>query len=279
MQTLEIAIPTEIRVSSLPEVTVTKAPASLSTALPVTPSVVLNGVIDQPKAIHYFRFTAKAGDSYTFRSESMKLGYHLDPTLILFDSRGKKLAYADDPGVDERSDEYQLDVDLSYTFNNAGEYYVAIRDGMHRGGEQLVYRLTAERMRPDFIVELREPSKSLYQGQEDTVQVRVRRRAGWNAPVEVWAEGLPPGINVDRQTVAPVDSVVKDTCGVDRTIDGTIALLKVPCGFVHGWPVCVQDQSTRRYGRDCCRARRDCQIPESLLRICIRSYAGCSIRR
>ncbi len=226
MQTLEIAIPTEIRVSSLPEVTVTKAPASLSTALPVTPSVVLNGVIDRPKAIHYFRFTAKAGDSYTFRSESMKLGYHLDPTLILFDSRGKKLAYADDPGVDERSDEYQLDVDLSYTFNNAGEYYVAIRDGMHRGGEQLVYRLTAERMRPDFIVELREPSKSLYQGQEDTVQVRVRRRAGWNAPVEVWAEGLPPGINVDRQTVAPVDSVVKDTCGVDRTIDGTIALLK-----------------------------------------------------
>ena len=226
MKGLEIAIPTEIRVSSLPEVTVTKEPASLSAALPVTPTVVLNGVIDQPKATHYFRFTAKAGDSYTFRSESMKLGYHLDPTLTLFDSQGKKLAYADDPGVDERSDEYQLDVDLSYTFTSAGDYYVAIRDGMHRGGDQLVYRLTAERMQPDFIVEVREPSKSLYQGQEDTIQVRVRRRAGWNAPVEVWAEGLPPGISVDRQTVAPVDSVVKDTCGVDRTIDGTIALLK-----------------------------------------------------
>jgi hypothetical protein len=234
MKGFEIAIPTEIRVSSLPEVTVTKAPASLSAALAITPTVVLNGIIDQPKAIHYFHFTAKAGDRYTFRSESMKLGYHLDPALTLFDSRGKKLAYADDPGVDERSDEYQLDVDLSYTFTNAGEYYVAIRDGMHRGGDQLVYRLTAERMQPDFIVEVREPSKSLYEGQEDTIQVRVRRRAGWNAPVDVWAEGLPPQISVDRQTVAPVDSVVKDTCGVDRTIDGTIALLKCRVGASAG---------------------------------------------
>lgn len=223
----EIAIPTEIRVSALPEITVAKIPATLSAALTVTPSVVLNGVIDQPGTTHYFRFTAKAGDRYTFQSESMKLGYHLDPAITILDAEGNKLAYADDPGVDDRSDEYQIDADLSHTFDKAGTYYVAIRDGMHRGGDQLVYRLTLQRMAPDFIVELREPVKSFYQGQEDTIQVRVRRRAGWDAPVEVWAEGLPPGLIAGRQTVAPKDSVVKDTCGADRTIDGAIALLAV----------------------------------------------------
>lgn len=226
----EIALPTELRISSLPEITLASKPVSLQTAIPVTPSLVANGIIDQPGIAHYFRFAAKAGDTYMFRAESMKLGYHLDPTLILLDADGKKLAYADDPGVDERSDEYQLDTDLSYSFEKAGTYYVAIRDGMYRGGDQLLYRLTLQRMAPDFILELREPVRSFYQGQSDSIQARVRRRAGWNTPVEVWAEDLPQGTEVERQTAAAKDSIVKDTCGVDRTVDGTIVSLPIHVG-------------------------------------------------
>jgi hypothetical protein len=113
---------------------------------------------------------------------------------------------------------------LSHRFDNEGDYVVGIRDGMYRGGEQLVYRLTVEQQDPDFIVELREPVKSAYQGQDSTIQVRVRRRA-WSAPVEVWAEGLPAGVAVEKQTAEPKNSIVKDTCGVDREIDGTIVLL------------------------------------------------------
>lgn len=226
----EIAIPTELRVSSLPEIAADSKPVSLQTAIPVTPSLVANGIIGQPGITHYFRFNANAGDTYTFRAESMKLGYHLDPTLTLLDAEGKKLAYADDPGVDERSDEFQLDTDLSYRFEKAGTYYVAIRDGMYRGGDQLVYRLTLQQMAPDFILELREPVRSFYQGQSDSIQARVRRRAGWNTPVEVWAEGLPQGTEVERQTAAAKDSFVKDTCGVDRTVDGTMVSLPIRVG-------------------------------------------------
>ena len=57
--------------------------------------------------------------------------------------------------------------------------------------------------------------------------MRVRRRSGWTAPVEVWAEGLPNGVVADRQTADAKDSIVKDTCGVERVIDGTIVLLPV----------------------------------------------------
>lgn len=224
---LEVAIPTEIRISDLPEVTVAAQPVSAASAIAVKPSLVVNGVIDQPKASHYFRFMAQAGERYTFSSESMKLGYHLDPTISVFDENGQKLAYADDPGGDDRSDEFQLDVDLSHTFEKTGTYFVAIRDGMYRGGDQLVYRLTMRRMEPDFIVELRDPVKTFYQGQQDTIQVRVRRRAGWSTPVEVWAEGLPAGVQAGKQSAPAKDSIVKDTCGVDRVIDGTIVLLPV----------------------------------------------------
>src|SRR4029450_1069170 len=135
-------------------------------------SSVVNGFIEKPRQSHYFRFHARAGETFVFRAESMKLGYHLDPAVTLFESRGRKLGYCDDPGVDDRADEYQLDCDLSHRFDNEGDYVVAIRDGMYRGGAQLVYRLTIERQDPDFIVELREPVKSLYQGQDSTIQVR-----------------------------------------------------------------------------------------------------------
>jgi hypothetical protein len=98
---------------------------------------------------------------------------------------------------------------------------------MYRGGEQLVYRLTVERRPPEFILELREPTKTLYIGQDDTIQIRVRRRADWNAPVDVWLEGLPEGVVTENRTAEPIITIVKYTCGVDREIDGTIVLLPV----------------------------------------------------
>jgi len=41
----------------------------------------------------------------------------------------------------------------------------------------------------------------------------------------VWAEGLPAGVTVERQMVQPKDTIVKDTCGVERVVDGSIVLL------------------------------------------------------
>lgn len=221
----EIVLPTVMQISRLPEITPASAPTELSKAVEIRPSTVVNGAIEQPRASHYYRFSARAGETFVFAALSMKLGYHLDPTLTLFDSDGTKLAFADDPGADDRSDEYQLDNDLSYRFTKDGAYVVAVRDAMYRGGEQLVYRLTIERRPPQFILELREPTKTLYIGQDDTIQIRVRRRADWNAPVDVWLEGLPEGVATEKRTAEPKNTIVKDTCGVDREIDGTIVLL------------------------------------------------------
>jgi hypothetical protein len=223
----EVALPTELRVSALPEITVRRPALDWKSAQAVPSSVVLNGVIEQPKSSHYFRFDAAAGDTFLFRAESMKLGYHLDPTITVLDKDGQKVSFADDPGVDDRSDEYQLDPDLSLRCDKPGPYYVAIRDGMYRGGDQLLYRLTVRKQAPDFLLEVRESLKSFYVGQQDTLQVRVRRRSGWDAPVEIWAEGLPRGVVAERQSALPKDSIVKDTCGVERVIDGTIVLLPV----------------------------------------------------
>jgi hypothetical protein len=208
-------------VSELREVTAA-APHSLEAALPIEGPVIVNGALSCPKQRHFFRFEARAGDSYDFRVDSMRLEYHLDPTLTLLDAEGRKLAYADDPGIDMRTDEYQLDPRLSYRFTEDGVYYAVVRDGMFRGREDFVYRLTVAPSEPYFTVELRDSLPTVLSGQQASLHLRVRRAAGWDAPVEVWAEGLPPGVTAERRTAAPEDSVVKDTCGVELTIDGTI---------------------------------------------------------
>ncbi|MBM3724239.1 MAG: hypothetical protein FJW40_02275 [Acidobacteria bacterium] len=223
---LELPTPLEVHVSDLPEVTVKSPPASRQSALAVKPSTVIHGRIGAPGETHYFRFPAKAGHTYSFKPESMRLYYHLDPAITLYDSAGREIAFADDPGVDDRSDEYQIDADLAVNIAESGDYYLAIRDAMHRGGASLIYRLTIEETLPGFILELREPSKSLYANQTHQVQARVRRR-GWTQPVEVWLEDLPAGVTSASQTVAPIDTVIKDGCGVDRRIDGSLVWIPI----------------------------------------------------
>ena len=229
----EAPITPRVWVSDLPEVAA-GSPDSLERALRVEGPVVVNGALSRPKQRHYFSFQARAGEVYDFRVDSMKLEYHLDPTLTLLDSEGRKIAYADDPGIDERADEYQLDPTLSHRFEKDGVYYAVVRDGMYRGRED--FCLPAD----DCAVRTLFPGGAPGFGSHCAGRpaglgtVRVRRRAGWNTPVEVWAENLPPGVTSERRTAAPEDSVVKDTCGVERVVDGTIVNLPIqaPAGAV-----------------------------------------------
>ena len=87
----EVALPTRSGFPPCRKMTV-RQPADEWKPRTDSASIVLNGVIEQPKASHYFRFDARAGDTFVFRAESMKLGYHLDPTVTVFDAEGKKVA-------------------------------------------------------------------------------------------------------------------------------------------------------------------------------------------
>lgn len=223
----ELPLPPLLHISDTPELAASRPPAASPRAEPVPVPVIVSGLLDRPKSAQLFEFTAQAGQRFVFQVQAMRLGSHLDPAITLLDEAGNKIAFADDPVIDERSDEFQLDPVLSYRFEKTGTYRVSIRDAMYRGGADFVYRLSILPTEPYFDVEVREPVRTSYLGQSSQVLLRVRRRGGWNQPVEVWAEGLPPGVTAERVTVAPVDSVVKDTCGVERTIDGSIANLSL----------------------------------------------------
>ena len=132
-----------------------------------------------------------------------RLGSPIDPQLTLFDARtGRELPGGhsnDAPGL-------QTDARLTYTFKDAGDYLVEIRDVSYKGGEDYFYRLRIG----DFPCATTPLPLAVKRGTKATV-----RFAGPNvdgvAPVEV---------------TAPTDPAVTGVVGGAARANG-----------LHGWPV------------------------------------------
>ena len=76
----------------------------------------------------YFKFPVQAGQRMSFEVLARRIGSSLDPMIRLLDSRGRELAYNDDtPGLSS-------DSSLIYTFKDAGEYVLELRDIKYGGG-------------------------------------------------------------------------------------------------------------------------------------------------
>lgn len=86
----------------------------------------------------YFKVVVKAGQRLSFEVLGRRLGSAFDPQLYLYDGRtGRDMPGGhsnDAPGL-------QTDSRLTFTFKEAGDYLVEIRDVTYRGGADYHYRL------------------------------------------------------------------------------------------------------------------------------------------
>jgi hypothetical protein len=178
---------------------------------------VLNGVIDAPRATDYYTFRVDRPEDVVLSVESMNLGLLLDPLVVLYDEAGKRLAWQDEPTTNTGKEPANLDPHLAFRLPAGGRYTVGIRDSQFRGDGAYAYRLRLKRAEPDFAG----AHTTLYRGQPNVVNVRVRRLEGWNTPVEVWAEGLPPGVTSAPVVAEPVNTSYTGTCGERHYLDGT----------------------------------------------------------
>jgi|SRR5579871_166917 len=183
--------------------------------------VAVSGTFDQKRARDFYAFDVNAGDTLVFDVDSMKLGFLDDPLVAVYTPDGKLLATHDDRLQQNGDEPPNLDSYLVYKFEKAGRYVAMIRDCAERGSTNYVYRLAIYPAHPDFDLRSLTPELTLYRGRTVSLPVRVRRFGGWSAPVEVWAENLPPGVTTEKMVAEPKDTIVKDNCALDRQLDGT----------------------------------------------------------
>jgi hypothetical protein len=122
-------------IDELPHVSAAATARKKETAQALTWPCVVVGKADQEQT-DYFKVNVKTGQRLSFEVLGRRLGSAFDPQLALVDARsGRELAYSNDsPGL-------QSDARLTYTFKEAGDYLIELRDVTYRGGEDFYYRL------------------------------------------------------------------------------------------------------------------------------------------
>ena len=106
-----------------------------ATAQAVVAPCVVSGVLAAEQGDVY-KFTVKAGQRLSFDCLARRLGSAADAQMTVYDAKSmRELAYDNDsPGC-------QTDPRISYTFKEAGEYLVEVKDVLNRGGADFFYRL------------------------------------------------------------------------------------------------------------------------------------------
>src|SRR5207244_3778513 len=189
-------------VDDLPQVMEVDTNHSIATAQTVPIPCVVVGRADA-EVTDYFKFKVAAGQRVSFEVLGRRLGSPFDPQISLHDIRtGHELpeAYSNDaPGL-------QTDSRLTYTFKEAGEYALEIRDVTYRGGPDFWYRLRIG----DFPCATTPIPMAVKRGSQVSV--------GFAGP------------NVDG--VHAVEVAVPD----DPTVT-TVAIAPTGSSGLHGWPV------------------------------------------
>jgi hypothetical protein len=178
-------------IDDLPQVPENASNHTIAMAQPVAPPCVVVGKADA-ETTDYFKVTVTAGQRLSFEVLGRRLGSAFDPQLTLYDARtGREVPAGhsnDAPGL-------QTDPRLTYTFKDAGDCIVGVRDVAWRGGEDFVYRLRIG----DFPTATTPLPLAAKRGAKTTV-----RFSGPNAdslaPVEV---NIPTDPNLEAVSVSP----------------------------------------------------------------------------
>jgi hypothetical protein len=163
--------------------------------------VAMNGVIDKPGDVDWFRFKARKGQTFDVHCYARRIGSPLDPVMTLSIAGGGAIAINDDAiGPDSY---------FRVTFPQDGEYCLGITDHLGKGGPTYFYRVEFQPI--PLTTTLSIPKVSLFSQERQTVAVpkggRMATlvqvaRANYGGEVTLGADGLPAGVSMHAENVA-----------------------------------------------------------------------------
>lgn len=101
--------------------------------LTVPAAVSGSAVADQAD---YYKINVKAGERISFDCQARRIGSAIDAQMSIYDAKSmRELAFDNDsPGC-------HSDPRITYTFKEAGEYLIEVKDVLNRGGAEFFYRI------------------------------------------------------------------------------------------------------------------------------------------
>lgn len=174
-------------------------------------SVAINGRIDKPGDVDYF----KIDGSGVVLAEvfARRLYSPLDSVLCLTDRRGKAVVYNDDyedkswPLITHHADSRILST-------GKGAQYLSIGDAQGRGGPEFVYRLYIRPPRPDFDLRVTPSSVTARPGSHVPITVHAIRKDGFDEDIALGLDGAPKGFGLSGAWVPGKSNKIRLTLQV-----------------------------------------------------------------
>lgn len=189
-----------------------------------------SGAISRPGERDTYRFEGRAGQTLHVWTLAAQLGVQfLDTVLTLRDGAGKKLAESDDVVAGQGTLLGNPDSSLYYTPEKDGPLVVEVRDRLRRGGASgFEYCLKSANERPGFQLFTTPENFAVARGESGEFKVHLVREAGFQGEVDVWIEGLPPGVESPKAQFRADQLFEPNADGADMIIPEIPLRLTIP---------------------------------------------------
>lgn len=177
-------------------------------AMPLAMPVTVNARFDKPGDADWYRIALKKGRGVVLQTTAQRhLRSPVDTLVEIFDEAGKKLAEDDDGPLFAGQCAHDFKSGDSWLLFEApkdGSYLVRVSDQNGTGGPHAIYRLTAEPLRPDFMLYQWPDAVPIWgPGTTASFVVQLHHWGNLNSEIELKVEGLPPGWKGSTTYVSP----------------------------------------------------------------------------
>ena len=186
-------------------------------ATPVEVPCQISGCIDSCDDEDVFKFAAKKSEKYLLKVQSAVFGFPLDARLGIRNEKQDEVAKADDSAGS--------DPVLEWSPGNDGTFYATVRNVLHRGGPDHVYRLTIERPDPALKATVGDHALTIEAGKTNKLKITLKRQYGFDARLTLKIEELPEGVQAEAVEVEA------------KANDATLSLVALPDAKAFSGPI------------------------------------------
>ena len=214
----------------------------------VTSPIIINGQIELEGDVDYFTFTAEKEQRLIFEVTAQRLGSKLDALLTLFDKAETEDKAEDSDAASDSSaatqpedgtlavndDTMGSEARIDHTFEEAGDYAIAIRDLNNQGGPDFAYRLSIAPLQPDFQLTVTPDNPRICRGDSASLTIEVSRIDEFNGPLRFVLPNLPKDFAVSPTVLEPdqVQALITVTAPPDAPL-GFLPISLIGIGAIH----------------------------------------------
>ncbi len=163
----------------------------------ISTPITVNGRIEKPGDVDRYSIKVEKGSNLIFDVKAREYRSLLDPVLTIYSHKtGEAEGSVTEQVLTVNDDASGTDARVGFTFPEAGDYGISVRDLNSAGGGEFPYRLTIRPLKPGFRINAGTDNSRVSQGGTFTMTISVARIDGFNGALRFYSPDLPKGFVV-----------------------------------------------------------------------------------